>query len=154
MLGAPGSGKSTVAGPLRSLLPSYAVVDWDDFMTPASALAGRDIRQHPDTWPAYRHLVRAVLDHMARLPVVLLGVCTPDELRGWPIAWWILLDCTDQERQRRLQRDARLSDLPGAVRDAREYRSLGLPVVDTTTRTPSEVAAELARLVQHQAGLA
>jgi hypothetical protein len=151
VLGAPGSGKSTVAGPLRSLLPSYAVVDWNDFMTPAAALAGRDISEHPDTWPAYRDLVRAVLDDMAHLPVVLLGVCTPDELRGWPIAWWILLDCTDQERQRRLHRDARSRDLPGAVRDAQEYRSLGLPVIDTTARTPGEVAADLARLVQRHA---
>ena len=150
VLGAPGSGKSTVAGPLRSLLPGYAVVDWDDFMTPAAALAGRDIRQHPDTWPAYRNLVRAVLDDMAHLPVVLLGVSIPDELRGWPIAEWILLDCSDQERRRRLQRDARSGDLTAAVRDAQEYRSLGLPVVDTTARTPDEVAADLVRLVQQQ----
>ena len=154
VLGAPGSGKSTVAGPLRTLLPGYAVVDWDDFMTPAAALAGRDIGQHPDTWPAYRDLLRTVLDDVAHLPVVLLGVSTPDELRGWPIANWIPLDCTDQERQRRLQRDGRSSDLPGAVRDARDYRSLGLPVVNTTGRTPGEVAAELVRLVQHQEGLA
>ena len=156
VLGAPGSGKSTVAGPLRSLLPSYVVIDWDDFMVPAAALAGRDIRQHPDTWPAYRHLVRAVIDATAHLPVVLLGVCTPDELRGWPIASWVLLDCTNQERRRRLRQDSRLSDLPDAVRDAREYRALGLPVVDTTALTPGEVAAEIARLVQYrdEAGLA
>jgi shikimate kinase len=84
VLGAPGSGKSTVAGPLRSILPAHITVDWDDFMEPAAALAGRDIRQNPDTWPAYRQLVRAVLNTMACRPVVLLGVGTPAELHDWP----------------------------------------------------------------------
>jgi hypothetical protein len=50
-------------------------------------------------------------------------------LRGLPIGSWILLDCTDQERQRRLQQDARFCDLADAIHDA---RALGLPVIDTT----------------------
>jgi ABC-type glutathione transport system ATPase component len=58
ILGAPGSGKSAVAGHLREALPHHVVVDWDAFMTPAGALAGRDIRESPDTWPAYRDLIR------------------------------------------------------------------------------------------------
>ena len=148
VLGAPGSGKSAVTLPLRSLLPTYAIVDWDDFMAPATALARRDIRQHPDTWPAYRQLVRALLGAVAHFPVVLLGVSTPDELRDWPIVSWILLDCTDEERGRRLQQDARLSDFPDAIRDAGEYRALGLPVIDTTARSPGEVAADLAHWVR------
>jgi broad-specificity NMP kinase len=73
ILGAPGSGKSTVARLLRVSLPSYVVVDWDDFMGPAAALAGRDIPTHPDTWPAYRQLVRSILDTVAGQQVVLLG---------------------------------------------------------------------------------
>jgi broad-specificity NMP kinase len=148
VLGAPGSGKSTVARQLRPLLPGHVVVDWDDFMAPATALAGRDIRRNPDTWPAYSELVRAVLATMAHLPVVMLGVSTPDEFPGLPIATWFLLDCTDQERQRRLDQAGRLSDLRDAIDDAREYRALGFPVIDTTTRAPAEVAAELAELVQ------
>jgi hypothetical protein len=142
VLGAAGSGKSAATLPLRSLLPTHAIVDWDDFMAPAAALAQRDIRQHPDTWPAYRQLVHTILGAVAHLPVVLLGVCTPGELSGWPITSWILLDCSDEERRRRLQQDARLGDLPDAIRDAGEYPALGLPMIDTTARSPSEVAAD------------
>ena len=116
-------------------------------MIPAAALAGREIRQNPDTWSAYRELVRAVVESVARIPVVLLGVCTPDELHGWPITGCVLLDCTDDERQRRLSSDARFDDIEAALVDGRGYRTLGLPVVDTTGRTPSEVAADLARFV-------
>ena len=36
------------------------------------------------------------------LPVALLGVCTPNELKDWPIDAWVVLDCTDEERLRRL----------------------------------------------------
>jgi hypothetical protein len=150
VLGSPGSGKSAVARPLAALLPGHAVLDWDALMDPAAALAGRPIRQSPDTWAAYGDLVRAVVGVITPLPAVLLGVCTPDELRGWPIGAWILLDCTDHERRRRLGSDARPEDIETAVTDARQYRTLGLPVIDTTSRTPAQVAADLAQFV-HQA---
>jgi Mg-chelatase subunit ChlI len=61
VLGAPGSGKSTVVRPLASLLPDHVVLDWDAFMAPAAALAGRENTQHPDTWPPYRQLVRVAV---------------------------------------------------------------------------------------------
>jgi hypothetical protein len=32
-------------------LATRVVLDWDAFMGPAGALAGREITQHPDTWP-------------------------------------------------------------------------------------------------------
>ena len=99
VLSAPGAGKTAVTGPLAGLLPGHAVLDWDAFMDPAGALAGRPIRTSPRTWPAYRDLVRGVL---APRLVVLLGVCTPGELSDWPISAWVLLDCADQERRRRL----------------------------------------------------
>jgi hypothetical protein len=89
VLGAPGSGKSTIA----------PVLDWDAFIGPAAALAGREIPGNPETWPAYRELVHAVIGSIAHLPVVLLGVCTPDELKDWPVDAWVLLDCTEQERR-------------------------------------------------------
>jgi Mg-chelatase subunit ChlI len=46
VLGAPGSGKSTAARPLATLLPDHVVLDWDAFMALAAALAGRDITGH------------------------------------------------------------------------------------------------------------
>jgi shikimate kinase len=73
VLGAPGAGKSTVAPVLAGLLPGHTVLDWDAFMGPAAALAGREIPQHPETWSAYRELVRAVINAVAHRPVVLLG---------------------------------------------------------------------------------
>jgi len=148
VLGAPASGKTTAAGLLPSLLPGHVVLDWDAFMAPAAALAGRDIRQQPATWPAYRQLIRAVVDSVAYLPVVLLGVCTPDELHDWPIAAWVLLDCADEERERRLGPGYDRDHLAEALADARQYRALGLPVIDSTTRAPADVAAELARFVR------
>jgi hypothetical protein len=147
VLGAPGSGKSAVAEPLAALLPTHVVLDWDVFMEPAAALAGRQIVGHPETWPAYRQLVGAVVAALAHLPVVLLTVCTPDELAGWPIDVWMLLDCSDQERRQRLAGQASQDRLAEGIHDAAEDRSLGLPVIDTTGHTPADVAADLARLV-------
>lgn len=152
VLGAPGSGKSAAAEPLAELLPAYIVLDWDAFMAPAGALTGREIRQSPSTWPAYRQLVRAVLEPVRHLPVVLLGVCTPAELSGWPIDAWAVLDCTDQERQRRLAHHGRPESAADAVADAARYRSQGLPIIDTTGLTPARVANELANFVRLQAG--
>jgi hypothetical protein len=130
------------------LLRGYAVLDWDAFMVPAAALAGREIRENLETWPAYRELVHVVIGSMAHLPVVLFGVCTPAELKDWPIDAWVLLDCTDRERWRRLGQYANPERIEDAIRDGREYRLLGLPVIDTTCRTPAAVAAELAGLIQ------
>jgi chloramphenicol 3-O-phosphotransferase len=147
VLGAPGSGKSTVTPLLRTLMPGCIVMDWDVFMEPAAQLAGRDIRSHPETWPGYRQLMRTTLETMAGQRVVILGVGAPDDLEGWPVSSWLVLDCTDQERRRRLTQACRAADASEAVADAAEYRSLGLPVIDTTALTPDEVASELARLL-------
>jgi hypothetical protein len=147
VLGAPGSGKSTVTPVLRASLPRHVVLDWDAFMPAAEALAGRDIRTAPDLWNAYGQLVRSVVVALHPLPTVLLGVCTPDELADWPAARWVLLDCDDAERRRRLDgRSAR--DVDDAVADGREYRRLGLPAVDTSSRTVETVAVELASFVE------
>lgn len=148
VLGAPGSGKSSIVPALAELLPGHAVLDWDAFMGPAAALAGQEIWANPETWPAYRELVHAVIGSIAHLSVVLLGVCTPAELKEWPIDAWVLLDCTDQERRRRLGQHADPEGVQDAIRDGREYRLLGLPVIDTTGRPPAAAAAELARFIQ------
>ncbi|WP_114560937.1 AAA family ATPase [Desertihabitans aurantiacus] len=148
VLGAPGSGKTAVAATLRALLPTWVVLDWDAFMDPAGALAGAAIRETPSTWNAYGQLVRAAVDQLAPHPVLLLGVVTPDELTGWPSGRWMVLDCTDEERRRRLRARGDSEDsVPQALADAADYRGLGLPVVDSTGRTPAEAARALVDLL-------
>jgi broad-specificity NMP kinase len=148
VLGAPGSGKTAVAPLLRRVLPACVVLDWDAYMSPASELAGRDVRRDRSMWLGYRRLVRAVVDTIHPAPLVVLGVCTPAELSDWPIDAWILLDCTDAEQRRRLASDNELTDVDDAVADAAHYRALGLRVIDTTNRTPQTVADELARAIR------
>lgn len=114
-------------------------------MPAAGALAGRDVRRSPDLWEAYRQLVRSVIDLLRSVPTVLLGVCTPDELGGWPEARWVLLDCDDDERRRRLDGHPQ-EEVESALADAREYRRLHLRVVDTSGRPVDEVTGELAAL--------
>jgi hypothetical protein len=149
VLGAPGSGKSTAVARLETLLTAHVVLDWDALMGPASELAGCDVARSPSTWPTYRRLVRAVVEAVTPAPLVLLGVSTPDELEGWPVDEWILLDCNDTERRRRLGPRMDPNEMQEALADARRYRALGLRTIDTTGRTPHEVARALAELV-HQ----
>jgi broad-specificity NMP kinase len=155
VLGAPGAGKSAVAPLLRESLRTQVVVDWDALMAAASELAGHDVRRSPTTWPAYDHLMRAVVEAVMPSPLVVLGVRTPDELEDWPIDAWVLFDCSDTERRRRLGSCRHSAEVEEALVDACGYRVLGLPVIDTTGRTPDDVAADLARLVrdrQHAKG--
>ncbi len=141
VLSAPGAGKTAVTGPLAGLLPGHAVLDWDAFMDPAGALAERPIRNSPRTWPAYRDLVRGVL---APRLVVLLGVCTPGELSDWPISAWVYLDSADPGTPPASRLSGRPGDIDGAIADTHHSRALGLPIIDTTSRTPAQVAAALA----------
>ena len=135
---------------LRGLLPTHVILDWDAFMPAATELAGRAISKSPSTWPAYRNLVRAAVEIVVPMPLVLLGVSTPDELRGWPIDTWVVLDCSDADRRKRLRDHAQGEELAAAIEDGRQYRSLGLPVIDTTGRTPREAAALVAAFVQER----
>ena len=148
VVGAPGSGKSTAASPLRAFLPGSVVFDWDGLMGPAGTLAGADISETPATWRTYGLLVRAVIDQILPTNIVLLGVCTPDELSDWPEGRWLLLDCSDGERRTRLATRAGSEQIKYALEDAADYRRLGLPVVDGTGLTPPEVASELARRIK------
>lgn len=145
VLGAPGSGKSAIRPFLAQLLPEKVVLDWDDLMAPASALAGVDVRTSASMWPAYRELVRVAVETTGPQRCVVLGVCTPEELPGWPIDQWMLLDCDDAERARRLADRPR--DVQSAIADAAAYRRLGLLVVETTGRTLAEVAAFIAHRI-------
>lgn len=142
VLGAPGSGKSTVAARLRTAVPQLAVIDWDEFMPPVERLVGREVRQSPELWQPYAELVEVVVRSLGGVPAVLFTVCTPDELREWPTSEWTLLDCDDVERERRLA-GRRPEEIRHALNDASAYRRLGLPVLDTSSKAVDEVVAEL-----------
>jgi broad-specificity NMP kinase len=147
VLGAPGSGKTTIASRLRTTLSAYAVIDWDDLMPAVGALTGSDIRTSPAMWCPYRELLRSVVSIVKNVPTIVLGVCTPGELEGWPEARWIVLDCDDEERRRRLAgRPA--TAIEDAIADSSEYRRLGLPVLDTSPRTVEETVNDLARMIE------
>jgi hypothetical protein len=148
VLGAPGSGKSTIACPLRELLAACVVFDWDGLMGPAGTLAGADIRATPATWRAYGLLVRAVVDQIAPTNLVLLGVCTPDELSDWPTGQWILLDSSDDERSTRLALREDAEQIEYALQDAAHARSLGLSAVDSTGLALPQAAEELANRIK------
>ena len=148
VLGAPGSGKSTLVRHLRPLLPGRVVIDWDAFLGPAGELAGAPIRTTPRTWESYGRLVRSIVETLVPPDVVLLGVRTPVELGDWPEGRWVLLDCSDEERRRRLAGRRDPSEVADAVADAAAYRSLEMPVLDTTGLDPTEVARALADRVR------
>jgi broad-specificity NMP kinase len=152
VLGAPGTGKTTVTPLLRQRLPEHTILDWDMFMDAASALAGRDIRRAPETWPVYGLLMRATVESIRPRPVVVLGVCTPAELADWPIDAWVLLDCADEQRRHRLAA-RRADEVADAITDAGEYRALGLSTVDSSGQSPEETAAALAALIVRAGGV-
>jgi len=128
-------------------LSAWLVLDWDQFMVPAGALAGRPIRDSPSTWPAYTGLVRAAVNAAGSIDTILLGVCTPEQLRHWAIDAWLLLDCSDEMRARRLRSLYPDPDVAGVLQDASNYRRLGLPVVDSSDLSPDETASKIADFV-------
>lgn len=58
----------------------------------------------------------------------------------------MLLDCSDDERRARLANRLGEAEIADALRDARQYRSLGLAAVDTN-RSVDLVASEIAGLI-------
>jgi hypothetical protein len=58
-----------------------------------------------------------------------------------------VLDCSDEERRRRLGTNVDTAELEDALTDAARYRALGLPVVDTTGMTPQQAAGALVALI-------
>ena len=68
------------------------MLDWDAFLGPAGALAGVAVPPARHTWSSYERLVRTIVEQVGSVPVVLLGVCTPEQLKDWPDGDWLLLD--------------------------------------------------------------
>jgi len=148
LVGAPGTGKTTLVPHLRRRLADWVVFDWDALLELASTLAGSDIRTTPSLWATYDDLVLAAVTEISgsRVNCAVVGVRTPSELPRWPIDVWILLDCSDSIRSDRLSTSGRAADIDTAVTDAAKYRSLGLTTIDTSA-PPESVVEKLDEVI-------
>ena len=147
--GAPGSGKSTAVQALGKLEHPYLIFDMDNLLEPASTLTRTDIRTDTQRWPAYRKLWLEFLKQVAqnrRLPVLfgpldksdLSGLCDGLELH------YLLLDCSDNIRQRRLQqREWTEAQITEALEDAKLLRSEIDLQFDTGSSSPEQIADNL-----------
>lgn len=149
--GASGSGKSTITGPLRSLLPGCLVLEADVILHVA-ALGWDNWR---NTW-----LQLAYAAALGGRVIVLTGSVTPDQLERLPARKLIgpihfaLLDCTDDILASRLRaRPAwRASSSEANVlehqRFAGSLRARITPSFDTGAASAAEVAGQVAGWVQ------
>jgi len=156
LLGAPGAGKTTLLSHLRG--GDLLVADMDEILEDAGLLgvpvaSGSGVAH----WPAYNRLWVRIVRMLTRagVPVLLSAPVTPSE---WDMAvaevdvpirtTFVLLDCEDGVRSRRLQgRRWSAEQINDALADAAALRGFGLPVLDTTAKPVAEVAADLTSLV-------
>jgi predicted kinase/ribosomal protein S27AE len=149
--GASGTGKSTITGPLRSLLPGCLVLE-SDVILHVAALG----------WDTWRN-TWLQLCHAAALGgqvTVLTGSLTPDQLERLPARKLIgpihfaLLDCPDEVLAGRLRaRPAwRASSSDATIIEHQRFaawlRARIAPSFDTSAASAAEVAADVAAWVQ------
>jgi hypothetical protein len=149
--GASGTGKSTITGPLRTLLPGCLVAETDVILHVAAL--GWDTWRN--TWLQLAHA--AALGGQA---TVLTGSFTPDQLEGLPARKLIgpihfaLLDCPDDILAGRLRaRPAwRGTSSPAKITENQRFaawlRARVTPSIDTSTAGPDEVAGRIAAWVK------
>jgi ribosomal protein S27AE len=149
--GASGTGKSTITGPLRSLLPGCPVFETDVILHVAAL--GLDTWRN--TWLQLSHA--AALGGQA---TVLTGSLTPDQLERLPARKLIgpihfaLLDCADDVLADRLRArpawrgTSSTAKIIEHQRFAAWLRSRITPSFDTGTASAAEVAEDVAAWVQ------
>jgi predicted kinase len=149
--GASGTGKSTITGPLRRLLPCCLVIETDVILHVAAL-----------GWDTWRN-TWLQLAHAAALGgevTVLTGSLTPDQLERLPARKLIgpihfaLLDCPDDVLADRLRaRPAwRESSSPATITEHQRFaawlRARITPSFDASTTSAAEVADRVAAWVQ------
>lgn len=153
--GAPGSGKSTVVAALLSLETPFIIFDIDWLAQAAGELAGKSIYFDPTVGKPYLKLWFEVLDSVAKngkTPIFFVPIDKSDaahalgEVQAASVQW-LLLDCPDEEREKRLRRreDWVEERIREALDDGRLLRQEGIPRIDTGDKTPLEVAREVLR---------
>ena len=149
VVGASGSGKTTLLPELTARLRGECIVfdmDWliDPFGGDVTTLDWSMLR---DSW---LHVAHGVAQN--GLPTLLLGSFLPEQLDALPARRWISaahflhLDCSDDERRRRIDaRPAtRTHDVEPQVAFGQSLRATLPTAVDTTTGSPAEAADAVA----------
>lgn len=146
--GASGAGKSTITGPLRSLLPACLVFE-TDVIVHVAALGWDTWR---NTWLQLAHA--AALGGQA---TVLTGSLTPGQLEPLPARKLIgpmhfaLLDCPDDVLAGRARPAWRESSSPAKIIEHQRFaawlRARITPSFDTSTASAAEVADRVAAWV-------
>ena len=153
--GASGSGKTTIFPELLSRMSGWcAVFDADWLIDPL----GRAAKDGQIDWAAFTDTWLHVAHGVAQngLPTLLLAPFIPEHLDNLPGRAWIgeihslVLDCPDAERRRRMEARPRwrARDIDAQTEFGRWLRKNLSPVVDTTTQSPSGVAAAVAAWVR------
>jgi hypothetical protein len=148
--GASGSGKTAVFPHLAARLSAECLVfDADWLIDPL----GGDVRTLE--WSVLRDIWLHVAHGIAQngRPTMLLGSFVPGQLEALPgrrwigDIWWLLLDCDDDERRRRIDaRPAgRTHDIEPQIEFGRRLRAEIPTTVDTTTGSPAGAAEHIAR---------
>lgn len=151
--GAPGSGKSTALTSFLELNSDYIAFDIDWLGKTASNLADRNIFFDESTWKPYANLWFEVLHSIyknKKIPVFFTANDATDiEKIGFP-NWcksikWLLLDCNDQIRLKRLKdRDHWTNEMIAeAIDDACVLRKLVDLKIDTGSLSPHQVASKI-----------
>jgi len=157
--GASGSGKTSVFHEVANELRGECIVfDADWLIDPLEGdVTTLDWPRLRDTW---LHVAHGVAQN--GFATLLLGAFLPDQLAALPGRRWIagthfmLLDCEDDERRRRIDArpPGRTHDVEPQVAFGQRLREMIPSVVDTTTGTPADAAkaiANWARSVLHAA---
>jgi hypothetical protein len=163
VFGAFGSGKSTLAPLVARELTECLVFDVDWLLEPLSRLARRELMEDPESWPALRNfwLVLASIAGRSGRSTVLFAPEDPSGIESLPArsevgeTRYLLLDCAGAEIERRLDlRDGWRRDWTmDALKDAANFRALGLPAVRTDIVSPERTAAEIVEWVRPQLGV-
>jgi len=148
--GASGTGKSTITGPLRNLLPGYLVFETDVILHVAAL--GWDTWRN--TWLQLTHATA-----LGGQATVLTGSLTPGQLERLPARKLIgpmhfaLLDCPDDVLASRLRtRPAwRGTSSHAKITENQRFAAwlrVGITPLDTSTASAAEVADRIAAWVQ------
>lgn len=151
--GAPGSGKTLASEELIKLCNDYIVFDIDWLAESASKLVGKSIYFNSETWPNYFEIWSDVLRAIYRnnKTPVLFAPHDKEDVASYGLPeWcseveWMLLDCDDKTRIKRLRagRDWTDERIQEALNDATKLKASIENRIDTSSHAPEEVARKI-----------